>query len=265
LTQLGNLGRGVNSNNAVIGGTRGVGGAAGGALLAGGGLLAFDGLRRGGIAGLAETTAGGALIGAKFGGPLGAAIGAGIGALAGTARLFIKGASEKIVEKVKAAYGITISKQFALDPLLGIIKQNFGGNISVGIRSQQVKDLVELYGMSTGQDAFGVNAASRPVARSFALSGGSFSQQASFQNGVSIPLDRLAGGTVATNAGAAPVVQGTIQLDAEATAAFFQGQAASFVSGNPRAVQASVMTANRQNAGRKEQLATMLQPGILTS
>ncbi|MBL8854787.1 MAG: hypothetical protein JNK57_12545, partial [Planctomycetaceae bacterium] len=47
--------------------------------------------------------------GANFG-PLGAAIGAGIGAVAGTIRLFIKGAEEKIVEKVKSAYGITISK-----------------------------------------------------------------------------------------------------------------------------------------------------------
>jgi tape measure domain-containing protein len=269
LGQLGNIGRGgavlgPGSNGGALA-QGGVGGVAGGALLAGGGTLAFLGLQRGGLSGLGMTAAGGALIGAKFGGPLGALIGGGIGALAGTARLFIKGAEEKIVEKVRSAYGITISKQFARDPLMGIIKQQFGGSIDVGIRSQQVKDLIELYGMSTGQDAFGVNAASRPVARSFALSGGTFTQQQTFQNGVSIPLDRLAGGAAATNASAAPVVQGTIQLDAEATAAFFQGQAAQFVGNNPRAVQASVMTANRQNAGRREQAATMLQPSVLTS
>lgn len=265
LTQLGNLGRGnvalgPGSTGGALAG-KGVGGAAGGALLAGGGLLAFDGLRRGGALGLAETTAGGALIGFKFGGPVGAAIGAGVGALAGTIRLFIKGAEEKLVEKVKSVYGITISRQFARDPLLGIIKQGFGGNIDVGIRSQQVKDLIELYGMSTGQDAFGVNAGSRPIARSFALSGGVFSQQPVFQNGVSIPLDRIAGSGTVTNAGAAPVVNGTIQLDAEATTAFFQGQAAAFVAGNPRAVQSASLSATRQNAGRRELWAAMTQPG----
>jgi hypothetical protein len=41
----------------------------------GGALLAMDGLRRGGVAGLGETAAGGAMIGFKYGGPLGAAIG----------------------------------------------------------------------------------------------------------------------------------------------------------------------------------------------
>ena len=41
------------------------------AALMGGALLAMDGLRRGGKIGVAETTAGGALIGYKFGGPLG--------------------------------------------------------------------------------------------------------------------------------------------------------------------------------------------------
>ena len=46
------------------------------AMLAAGAMLVMDGLRRGGNIGVAETTGGGALIGAKFGGPLGAAIGA---------------------------------------------------------------------------------------------------------------------------------------------------------------------------------------------
>jgi hypothetical protein len=66
-------------NMTKLAGARGVGGWQGGAMLAGGSILAMDGLRRGGWLGVGETTAGGALIGAKFGGPLGAAIGAGIG------------------------------------------------------------------------------------------------------------------------------------------------------------------------------------------
>ena len=52
---------------------KGIGGMKGGAMLAAGAMLAMDGLRRGGKIGVAETTGGGALIGAKFGGPLGAA------------------------------------------------------------------------------------------------------------------------------------------------------------------------------------------------
>jgi hypothetical protein len=46
------------------------------AVLMASAMLAFDGLRRGGFTGMAETTAGGVMIGFKFGGPLGAAIGA---------------------------------------------------------------------------------------------------------------------------------------------------------------------------------------------
>ena len=69
----------------------------------GGALLAMDGLRRGGKLGLAETTAGGALIGFKYGGPIGAAIGAASRARSpGTIRLFVKGAQEKAREKIKA-------------------------------------------------------------------------------------------------------------------------------------------------------------------
>lgn len=251
LTQLGGLGRGVGTGSALAG--RGVGGTAGGALLAGGGILAFDGLRRGGLLGLAETTAGGALIGAKFGGPLGAAIGAGIGALAGTIRLFVKGAQEKIVEKVKNVYGVTITKNFARDPLLGIIKQGFGGNIDVGIRSAQVRDLIELYAMSTGQNSAGINT-TRPISSSFALSGGSLSQQPVFQNGLSLGVGQASSASSTTT---------VIQLDPGATEAFLQGQAVQAMGNNPRAVQGAVLGASRQNAGRRQGLALAVNPGLM--
>lgn len=252
LTGLGGLGRGVGTGSALAG--RGVGGAAGGALLLGGITLGAIGLQRGGLSGLAMTTAAGALIGAKFGGPIGAAIGAGIGAVAGTIRLFVKGAQDKIVDKVQSVYGIKISKTFARDPLLGIIKQGFGGNIDVGIRSPQVRDLIELYAMSTGQNSAGINT-SRPVASSYALSGGVLSQQAVFQNGLSsMPLGQ-AGGTTTT----------IMQLDSEATTAFLQGQAIQTIGDNPRVVQGALTQANRQNAGRREQYALMARPGLMVS
>lgn len=253
LSGLGNLGRGVGTGSALAG--RGVGGTAGGALLAGGGALAFDGLRRGGALGLAETIAGGALIGAKFGGPIGAVIGGGIGAIAGTIRLFVKGAEEKIVEKVRSVYGVTIPRNFARDPLLGIIKQGFGGNVDVGIRSAQVRDLVELYAMSTGQSTGGI-ATGRPIASSFSLSGGALSQQPVFQNGLSLGLGQ------ASNASPAPTV---IQLDPAATEAFLQGQAIRAMGSNPRAVQGAVAVASRQNAGRREGLALAVNPMLMVS
>lgn len=253
LTQLGGLGRGVGTGSALAG--RGVGGTAGGALLAGGGILAFDGLRRGGALGLAETTAGGALIGFKFGGPLGAAIGASIGAVAGTIRLFVKGAQEKIVEKVKNVYGVTITKNFARDPLLGIIKQGFGGNIDVGIRSAQVRDLIELYAMSTGQNSAGINT-TRPITSSFSLSGGSLSQQPVFQNGLSLGVGQSSSASPATT---------VIQLDPGATEAFLQGQAVQAMGANPRAVQGAVLSASRQNAGRRQGLALAVNPGLMVS
>jgi hypothetical protein len=257
LSSLGNIGRGgavlgPGSNGGALA-QPGVGGAAGGALLAGGATLAFLGLQRGGLSGLAMTTAGGALIGAKFGGPLGALIGGGIGALAGTIRLFIKGAEEKIVQKVKSVYGIDIARNFARDPLLGIIKQTFGGNIDVGIRSPQVRDLIELYAMSTGQNSSGINT-TRPIASSFALSGGSFTQQPVFQNGLSMGLGQ------ASNAAPAATV---IQLDPAATEAFLQGQAVQAMSGNPRAVQGAVLRASTQNAGRRQALALAVNPGLM--
>jgi len=257
LSSLGNIGRGgavlgPGSNGGALA-QPGVGGAAGGAMLAGGGALAFLGLQRGGLSGLGMTIAGGALIGAKFGGPLGALIGGGIGALAGTIRLFIKGAEEKIVQKVKSVYGIDIARNFARDPLLGIIKQTFGGNIDVGIRSPQVRDLIELYAMSTGQNSSGINT-TRPIASSFALSGGSFTQQPVFQNGLSMGLGQ------ASNAAPAATV---IQLDPAATEAFLQGQAVQAMSGNPRAVQGAVLRASTQNAGRRQALALAVNPGLM--
>ncbi len=256
LSGLGNIGFGAKGGDfggEVAGSFKGVGGVKGGAMLAGGAILAFDGLRRGGAIGLAETTAGGALIGAKFGGPLGAAIGAGIGAVAGTIRLFVKGAQEKIVEKVQSVYGIKIDKSFARDPLLGIIKQSFGGNIDVGIRSPQVRDLIELYAMSTGQNPGGINT-TRPIASNFSLSGGGLTQLPTFQNGLQVPLN------ISAPSSSAPVV---IQMDPEATTAFLQGQAIETIGNNPRAVQAASLAANRQNASRRENLGLMVNPGLI--
>jgi hypothetical protein len=56
-----------------------------------------------------------------------------------------------------------------------------------------------------------------------------------------------------------------VQLDAAATTAFLQGQAAELIQQQPRLSQAAVIAAQRQNSGRRESLALQLQPGLLTA
>lgn len=121
------------------------------AALLGGGLLIYEGLRRGGAAGVGMSAAGGALIGFKYGGPLGAAIGGIAGAAAGIVRLFVKGAEEKARQKIKAVYGVDISDKAILKQIVETAKSAYGGNLDVAIQSQQVRELVELYAMTTGQ------------------------------------------------------------------------------------------------------------------
>jgi hypothetical protein len=234
------------------------------AALMGGALLALDGLRRGGWVGVGETTAGGALIGFKYGGPLGAAIGAGIGFAAGIVRLFVKGALEKAREKIKATYGVDISDKGLLKQIVDIAKQGFGGNLDVAIRGQQIRDLVELYAMSTDQKPTGMPGTARPL--DLLQSGGSLFQSAGFSNGTALPglgglpmLDRIGGG-VASGAGGV-----VIQLDGPATTALLRGEAVQAIADNPRAVQGATMSAARSNSGRRQMATLQMSPGLLTS
>ena len=91
-------------------------------MLAAGAMLAMDGLRRGGKLGVAETTGGGALIGAKFGGPWARRSARIAGFVAGMVRLFIKGAVEKARQKIKDLYGVDISDKAILQQIVDIAK-----------------------------------------------------------------------------------------------------------------------------------------------
>jgi hypothetical protein len=227
-------------------------------------MLAMDGMRRGGWLGVGETTAGGALIGAKFGGPLGAAIGAGIGFAAGIVRLFIKGAQEKAREKIKATYGVDISDKGILKQIVDTTKSAFGGNLDLAIRSQQVRDLIQLYAMSTGQKPTGMPGSVRPV--SLMETGGSLFQAPSLSNGTALPglgglpsLDKIGSGTPSS---AGPTV---INITVPGAKEFFEKETVRVVVENPRAVQAATMTATRANAGRREMTGLQLSPGLIVS
>lgn len=265
LTDLGNIGSktvpmGSFGGTATTAGP-GVGGMAGGAMLLGGATLFGLGLKRGGVSGLAMTTAGGALFGAKFG-PVGAAIGAAVGFGAGLIRMFIKGAQEKAREKIKALYGVDVSDKGLLRQFIDTAKQQFGGNVDMAIRSPGIRDLIELYAMSTGQTMSGMSA--RMTQTTLIQSGGSLFQQ-SAGSALSTPvtggLERATGAAAPTSS---PVVV-QAQLDGAATVAFLQGQAVEAISDNPRPVQMATIAANRANIGRRESLAQQISPGTVVT
>jgi hypothetical protein len=224
------------------------------AALLGGATLALMGLQRGGVSGLAMTTAGGAMIGFKYGGPLGAAIGAGVGAVAGLVRLFVKGAQEKAREKIKATYGVDIRDKGVLKQIVDIAKQGFGGNLEAAIGSQQIRDLVELYALSTGQSTSGLPATARPV--SLLQHGRSLFQSSSG----GLTLDRIGAGAPSSAAG--PTV---INITVPGAKEFFEKETVRVVVENPRAVQSAAMTATKASAGRREMTGLQLSPGLILS
>ncbi len=234
------------------------------AALMAGAMLAFDGLRRGGFTGMAETTAGGAMIGFKFGGPLGAAIGAAAGLVAGIVRLFVKGAEEKAKAKIKALYGVDISDKGVLKQIVDTAKSAFGGNLDLAIRSPQIRDLIQLYAMTTGQKPTGMPGTVTPL--SLVETGGSLFQSPSYSNGSPLPglsglpsLDKIGGGTPST---AGPTV---INITVPGAKEFFEKETVRVVVENPRAVQTAAMTATKANAGRREMTGLQLSPGLIVS
>lgn len=265
LTQLGQIG----ATNKLF--QNGVYGAKGGAMLGGGAILAFDGLRRGGFVGLAETTAGGALIGAKFGGPVGALIGGAIGAAAGTVRLFIKGADQKLKEEIKRAYGVDISDRSILKQIMELAKSRFGGNTAVAIQSKDVKELVQLYAASTGQTYRG------PATESGTLtavqSGGQLMASAGVgtygQNLAINPVSSTLGGVSSLGSANGQPTVVRISLDGPSTQQVLRGEAADVAAqvivSQPRLVAQANAAASADNFGRKNSAFLSLTPGLLQS
>ncbi len=263
LSSLGNIGAPAlgpgSSGGAQAGG--GIYGAKGGAMLVGGGILAFDGLRRGGVVGLAETTAGGALIGAKFGGPMGALIGGAIGAAAGTVRLFIKGAHDKLKDKIQSMYGVRMADKALLGNILSTIKSSFGGDMEAGIRSPQIRDLIELYAMSTGQKYGGVS--SQTAMAMVSQRNGMLTQIP--QYGWSGQQLAGLGGAIAQGGVSAGAVTINLQLDGQATTRVMRGEAVQVVQDNPRLVAQAGANASRDNFRRRENTLLGLKPGLLST
>jgi hypothetical protein len=169
-------------------------------------------------------------------------------------RLFVRGAEEKAREKIKATYGVDIRDKGVLKPIVDIAKQGFGGNLEAAIRSQQIRDLVELYALSTGQSASGLPATVRPV--SLLQHDSSLFQSSSG----GLMLDRIGSGAPSSAAG--PTV---INISVPGAKEFFEKETVRVVVENPRAVQSAAMTATKASAGRREMTGLQLSPGLILS
>ncbi len=189
-------------------------------------------------------------------GPIGFLAAGAIGGTIGLISLLRDSAEEKIVKRVREIYKIDIPRRFAKDPLLAIIRQQFGGNVDLGLRSPAVRELIELYAMSTGQNSAGIVA--RAVPSVFANQGGTLTQVPTYQNGAPV----MAGSTASVSASPQPVV---LQLDGPATVALLRGEAVTAVSANPRVVSQAAVAGQRQGSGRRESAASTLNPAFLTA
>jgi len=169
-------------------------------------------------------------------------------------RLFVKGAEEEAREKIKATYGVDIRDKGVLRQIVDIAKQGFGGNLDMAIRSQQIRDLVELYALSTGQSTSGLPASVRPV--SLLQQGGGLFQSSSG----GLTLDRIGSGAPSSAAG--PTV---INITVPGAKEFFEKETVRVVVENPRAVQSAAMTATKASAGRREMTGLQLSPGLILS
>jgi hypothetical protein len=149
-------------------------------------MLAEQGLlgsSRGTWGGVAEGTAGGAAIGFTMGGPLGAAIGAaaGFGIGVGEKIAGVESPQAEAHRLIKNIYSVDIpTNSGTVKQVVQIAQSQFGGTISVAVRSPSVRQLVMLYSEATGQKM--PLSASTPYAGSLVESGSSLYQQASFQN-----------------------------------------------------------------------------------
>jgi tape measure domain-containing protein len=263
LSSLGNLGRNMdilgNKMGSVPGtlGAKfpGVGGTAGGIMLLAGAGLVAGGLAKGGWMGVGMTTAGGALIGAKFGGPVGAAIGAGVGFIAGLIRLQYKSAQQKMTDKIKQVYGISISKELAAQ-FVEIAKSQYGGDLNMAVYSPQVRELVQLYSLATGQKTQNMPRPMYPL--TLAQSQGVLSVQPVYSGGTVVPSPYV-GPT--TPVGGSVVSQNVfVQLDPQQSTDLFQGKVVQVIQSNPDVVSRTTSRASRTGVNRNANRAPLLDP-----
>jgi hypothetical protein len=169
---------------------------------------------------------------------------------------------------IKQIYGVDIPKSSGtVKQVVAIAQREFGGQISVAVRSPSVRQLVMLYSEATGQKM--PLSATTPYAGSLVEQGGKLYQQASYQDGKAhayasnIPtLGGIAAGTYPTPGG--PNTTGgtgatylSLNISGNDAANFMTGQ---FVT--PQFVTDQAMAAQYSSYGRTQQSANMQLPGL---
>ncbi len=209
-----------------------------------------------------------ALIGGKFGGPVGALIGGPIGFGAGTARLLIKSAAEKVQEKVKSLYGVSIPKSMAQQIVL-IANDKYGKNLDMAVRSAEVRDLLKLYAQTMGQKVPPSLMAGQPHSASLIESRGhlfqgptydtlqayTFASSLGTYGGVS--SDRL---STSGPSAAGPVV---VNLNQQQTVDLWRTGTTQAIQGNPRGVAQSAYRGSAASNTRADSSVLILAPGVI--
>ncbi len=251
-----------------------------GAALGGSSLINY-GLSHRGFTGDLSLMGGGAAMGASYGGPLGAMIGGAAGStIAGWRRggtlgffemglsvelslarkLFYhwyKSAETKLRTGIKSQYSVDISQPEILKQLVAVAKQNYGGDIKKAIAGQEIRDLVELYAMSTGQATKGMPA--KMTAGNLVQSGGGLFNAGSYGSPAALPGSGLGLGKVG---GSAPTV---INITVPGAKEFFEHETVTVIANNGRIVQKAGMAATKSNFGRRELTALQVSPATIVS
>jgi hypothetical protein len=214
---------------------------------------------------------GGALAGAALGtavfpglGTLaGAAIGAGVGAIAGVIRLLSPTLTERIPREIKRVYGVNIQNQSIIKQIADIINQKYGGNLSIGVYSQDVQEIVRLYALSTGQSQAGLPR--QMYGASFAQSqAGGLQVQPVYSGGQLISNPYV--GTTTTQLSNALFTNPAVymQLNPQQASNLLAGQVVKVMGDNPGAVGAANTASARSGQSRTTQATALMEPLTVT-
>jgi hypothetical protein len=218
-------------------------------------------------------------------GPLGFAAAGAIGAAIGIAGILDPSTTTRIHDKVQATYGVNIRDQGVLQQLAKM-SSNYGGNLDATIRSLPARQLIQLYALTTGQNARGIVAT--PVASQFSNQpGGQLTAVPSYFNGQPVYPGQLQStvgysylnpgvyGTTTNYLQSQPVVGANVvtqpsahislSLDGPSTQALLTGGAVQAINDNPRLVSVATISGQDASAGRRDAAVNVLQPNFVVS
>ncbi len=197
-------------------------------------MAGITGVRRGTAGGTLESMLGGAGVGAGIGSMimpgLGTAIGAGVGAAAGLGiglgemLAGVESPRHEAIRLAQSLYRIHISNS-AADQVVSIAQQSYGGQVSVAIRSPEVRHMLGLYAAGTGQSNLFPQSMDTPHGASLVESGGKL-QQATYQYGQAFSQSSnlpVYGGVPTQTLGAPGAVNLALNINGQNAAQFLRG------------------------------------------